>query len=479
VSGRAPSGSRDRGRRVPVGSDVAVSPPDRAAGAGDEPAGLASRRAAYRALRRVHGTGAWAPRAVDSALRGAALDARDRAFAANLAYETLRWEGTLDWALDRVLSRPRSAVQPELLDVLRLGAWQLLYGGTPDRSAVATAVEVARAEIGPQATGFTNGVLRGLARARDGLPWPPRDGDEGLGLALGYPAWVVAEARRAFGDRAADVLAAGNEAPGLTLRACGDPVALLAELRAAGLDAAPGRAAPEAVRVPGADPAALPAVAQGRATPQDEASMLVVRALAAAAGGLEGALAYDAAAAPGGKSTHLAQLGARVVAGDLRPARARLVAEAAARLHLAERVAAVAADATAPPLAAGSVDAVLLDAPCSGLGVVRRRPELRWRREAGDPERLGALQGRLLSAVARLVRPGGTLLYSVCTWPAAETGDVVAAFLAAEGDRFSPLALDPRVLGGAGTPAGPGVQLDPARDGVDAMYLCAFRALPL
>jgi 16S rRNA (cytosine967-C5)-methyltransferase len=434
--------------------------------------GLASRQAAYRALRRVHSSQAWAQRAVDSVLRRGDLDVRDRAFAANLAYETLRWEGTLDWVLARVLTRPLSAVQPEVLDVLRMGAWQLLYGGTPDRAAVGTAVDLARAEIGPQSTGFVNGVLRGLVRGKDSLPWPPTDTDEGLGLALAYPAWVVAEARQVFGDRARAVLEAGNAAPGLTLRATGDPAALIAELREQGHDAQPGRAAPEAVRVPGADPAALPAVAEGRATPQDEASMLVVRRLAEAAGvpagssaaggasPLDGRLVFDAAAAPGGKSTHLAHLGARVVAADLRPGRAALIAQLAQRLEVADRVRVLTADASAPPFRPSSFDAVLLDAPCTGLGVVRRRPELRWRRDPGDPARLGALQVELLEAVAPLVRPGGTLLYSVCTWPAAETADVVEAFLAADGDRF--------------TQTGDAVQLDPDRDGVDAMYLCAF-----
>ncbi|MGH3665789.1 MAG: transcription antitermination factor NusB, partial [Egibacteraceae bacterium] len=126
------------------------------------PTGLGSRVAAYRAVRRVHADGAWAGPAVDAALRRAYLGARDRAFAANLAFSTLRWEGTLDWALRQVLDRPLEGIQPEVLDVLRLGAWQLLYGDVPDRAAVGTAVDLARAEVGPQATGFANGVLRGL-----------------------------------------------------------------------------------------------------------------------------------------------------------------------------------------------------------------------------------------------------------------------------------------------------------------------------
>jgi len=508
---RPAGGGRRSGAAVPPsgaagGLQGALGPPSGAEGG--EVVGLPARRAAYRAVRRVHSTEAWSTRAVDSALRGGDLDARDRSFAANLAYQTLRWEGTLDWALARVLTRPLDQVQPELLDILRLGAWQLLRGGVPDRAAVWTAVDLARAELGPQATGFANGVLRGLARRRDALPWPDPGTDEGLGLALGYAPWIVAEARAVHGDRTPAVLEAGNEPPGLTLRASppGTRDDLVAELRAAGRDAAPTLHAADGVRVPGADPADLPAVAEGRATPQDEASMLVVEALAAAlgrgprpapsgaggsappptrpgAGGGHGALpapalrglrVLDAAAAPGGKTTHLAGLGAEVVAADVRAGRTRLVAEAAQRLHLADHVQTVTADMTAPPFGPASFDAVLLDAPCTGLGVVRRRPELRWRRDPGDPARLGALQGELLAALAPLVRPGGVLLYSACTWTGAETTAVVERFLAAEGDRFT---AERARTGSAGrpAPAGPGTLLDPAADTTDGFYLAPLR----
>ena len=450
--------------------------------------GLPARQAAYRAVRRVHEDGAWSTRAVDWALRGSGLDARDRSFAANLAYETLRWEGTLDWALGRVLTRPLGQVQSELLDALRMGAWQLLRGGVPDRAAVGTTVDLVRAEIGPQATGFANGVLRGLARARDTLPGPDRRTDEGLGLALAYPPWVVAEARAVFGDRAEEVLAAGNVAPGLTLRAHppGTREALLAELGDRGVDATPTAHAHDGVRAPGADPAGLPAVAEGRATPQDEASMLLVQALATALttpdvggeGPLAGLRVLDAAASPGGKATYLAGLGAEVVAGDVRPGRTRLVAEAARRLHVADRVRTVTADAGDPPFPPASFDAVLLDAPCTGLGVVRRRPELRWNRDPQDPGRLGDLQLALLTALAPLVRPGGVLVYGVCTWTRAETTGVTRIFLAAEGDRFTPEDPLP-ALNGAGrpTPTAPGALLDPAHDDTDGFYLTVLRAI--
>jgi 16S rRNA (cytosine967-C5)-methyltransferase len=435
---------------------------------------------AWQVLRRVHADGAWSPLVLGAALRRADLDERDRSFAANLAYSTLRWEGTLDWALGQVVTRPLNQVEDGLLDVLRLGAWQVLFGGTPDRAAVATTVDLARAVIGPRATGFTNGVLRGLVRGRDALRWPPEDTDEGLGLALGYASWIVAQARTRFGDAARAVLEAGNVPPGVTLRAIRDSDGLLGELRAAGLPAERGRWAPEAVSVPGADPSSLPAVLEGRAAPQDEASMLVARA--AVAGLPAGALVLDACAAPGGKTTHLAQLGMRTIAADLRPGRAALVTAAAARARL--DVAVVAADGLAPPWRPGSFDAVLVDAPCTGLGTVRRRPEVRWRRAPDDLARLGKLQLALLEHVAPLVRPGGRLVYSACTWPLSETAEVAHAFLASHAGpshpgpshpgRFTALPLD---FAGAGTrlDGDPGIQLRPDTDGTDAMYVCAFR----
>lgn len=440
------------------------------------PVGVASRRVAWQAVRRVHEHGAWSPPAVAAALRASTLTGQDRAFAANLAYSTLRWEGTLDWVLAHVVRRGLADIEPAVLDVLRIGAWQLLYGNVPDRAAVDTAVELARAEVGARATGFVNGVLRALGRRVGTLPWP--GGDEGVGLRLAYPAWMVVEARRRFAGRAEAVLEAGNAPPGLTLRAVGSRDELLEELRAAGLDAREGRLASEAVRVAGADPTTLAAVADGRATPQDEASMLVTRVVAERVLSADGALpqgwaVLDACAAPGGKSTHLAQLGATVTAADLRPTRAGLVAAAAARLGLSDRVAVAVADATAPPWRTGSFAAVLVDAPCTGLGVVRRRPELRWRRDAGDPRRLGALQLSLLEAAAESVAPGGRLVYSACTWTVAETVDVARAFLAVHGDRYA--AADVSAVAGArALPGDPGVQLTPDTDDVDGMYVAAF-----
>ena len=478
--------------------------PDRASGRGAadqrpphrEPAGLAARRVAWTAIRRVHTDVAWASPAVDAALEASGLDARDRAFAANLAFETLRWEGTLDWLLGHVVRRPLPEVEPDLLDVLRLGAWQLRFGRVPDRAAVDTSVELARRHVGARTAGFVNGVLRALVRA--GPPLPSGTDAESLGLRLGMPAWSVDLARQRFGPRADDVLAAGNEPPGLVLRVnVADDTAesssarrpgagrarLLEELRAEGIAAHLGRH-PKAVHVPGGVAARIDAVRSGRATVQDEASMYVIDAVLDAAGSRDsaGALVIDVCAGPGGKTTGLQEAGARVVAVDRHASRARLVADLAQRDASPARasglnpidpsVVTLVGDAARPPLREAIADVVLVDAPCTGLGVVRRRPELRWRRTASDAARLAEVQRELLTASAALVRPGGALAYSVCTWPAEETREVVEAFLDAH-PGWTPQR--PAIDAGTVLDGDPGVQLAPDVDGTDGMYIAVLR----
>ena len=436
------------------------------------------------AIRRVHADEAWASPAVDAALERSGLDARDRAFAANLAFETLRWEGTLDWLLGHVVQRDLTEVEPELLDVLRLGAWQLRYGRVPDRAAVDTSVELARRHVGARTAGFVNGVLRGLVRSRP--PLPSGTDATAVGLAFGMPAWTVQLARDRFGTRAEAVLAAGNEPPGLVLRASAAAArdGIVEDLVAQGWDARPGRH-PKAVHVPGGVASAIDAVADGRATVQDEASMHVVDAVmgAIADSGSDDAgarpLVVDVCAGPGGKTTGLAEAGAAVVAADVHPVRARLVADLATRAAAqpdteagSGTVRALAADAVRPAVRDQVADAVLVDAPCTGLGVVRRRPELRWRRSSSDPDRLGDLQVALLMSASALVRPGGALVFSVCTWPLAETQTVVSRVLT---DMPGWVAEKPLIDAGTMLADDPGIQLAPDRDDTDGMYIAVLR----
>lgn len=383
-------------------------------------AGLASRRAALEAIRRVDEDGAYSNLAVPEVV-GDLAEARDRAFASHLAYDTLRWRGTLDWMLAAVVDRPLGEVEPAILRVLRLGALQLYRSQVPARAAVATAAELAGEVVPPArrrgAVGFVNGVLRSLARRQDGLAWPDPAQDPVTSLALetAHPAWIVEDLLERFGrERTRAILTADNRPPGLTLRATEDRDRLLAELAALGIDATAGELAPEAVRAPGADPRELAAVQEGRAVPQDEASMVVAQSTGAG----PGQRVLDLCAGPGGKATHLAALGAAVTAVELSPARARLIEQAAARTGVEVDVRV--GDGRRPPVDS-RFDVVLVDAPCTGLGTGRRRPEVRWRRTPDDVRSLAALQQELLDAGSEHLELGGTLTYAVCTWTGEET----------------------------------------------------------
>lgn len=390
--------------------------------------GLGARRAALAAIKVVEEDKAWSTIAVPDAV-GDLREARDRAFASRLAYDTIRWEGTLDWALGHASSRPPRDIEPSILRVLRMGALQLMKMRVPSHSVVDTAATLAKESVprarAQGAAGFVNGVLRGLNRKlqSDALQWPDDGTVEGLVLATAHPEWIVRDAMARFGDDVRAVLDADNESPGLTLRANGSVTELVAELRALGIDAHPHDAVGVGVSAPGGDPRRLACVQEGRAVPQDAASMLVVESLEPQ----PGQAVLDLCAGPGGKTSHLATLvgpTGSVTAVELHPHRARLVTQAAARQGLDVDV--VIGDVLEDPVGDRTFDAVLLDAPCTGLGVGRRRPEVRWRREPKDAAALGELQARMLVEAARHVAPGGKLTYAVCTWTTAETLGVLA-----------------------------------------------------
>jgi 16S rRNA (cytosine967-C5)-methyltransferase len=449
------------------GGTEADAPGAVAADAAPDPLeGVASRQAAASALIHIHAEDAWASPVVDKVLTASSLDLRDRSFVANLVFSALRWEGTLDWVLSRQINRPLDDVEVTLLDVLRLGTWELLYGHAPSHAVVHAWVEVARALVGQRATGFVNGVLRGVTRAQPDLPWPDPSTDAGMALRHGYPEWVVTAARLRFGpDRMAAVLDAGNTPAPLVLRAVAPRQQVLDSLAAAGIQATPGRLSRDAIILTDrAVPGDLACIADGTAIVQDQASQVI--GLAAADGLPAGAIAIDLCAAPGGKATHLAQQGLQVTAVDKHAGRLRRTAQMAARLGLPMET--LAADGTATGLPAGQADLVLVDAPCSGLGVVRRRPELRWRRDEASITALQAIQTDLLRAAVALVRPGGRVAYAVCTWTRDETDAVVGEVLA-DG------ALVQRDAPGVGTLTAHGVQLAPDTDEGDGMYLSVLQ----
>jgi 16S rRNA (cytosine967-C5)-methyltransferase len=364
--------------------------------------------------------GAYSNVLLPSVLRDSTLASRDRAFATELVYGTLRRRRTLDGMVAPALDRTLDALDAPVRAAVRLGAYQLLIG-VAAHAAVSETVAAAPRRARP----LVNAVLRKVAAA--GPPWPEPGGDDpaAIGLRLSFPDWIVERLITDLGrDDAVATLRAANEPPPVTLRP--HPGSTHADELArelsdvAGADVELGRLGTGAVVVRGAgDVGRLPAVVEGRATPQDEASQAVVTVLDPQPGDR----VLDTCAAPGGKATAAGErVGADglVVAADVHPGRARLVRRAAARLRLGH-VHAVVADGRTLPVAGRTFDRVLVDAPCTGLGVLRRRPEARWRIQPDAVEQLATLQRELVGAAAAALRPGGTLVFSVCTLTRDET----------------------------------------------------------
>lgn len=434
-----------------------------------------ARLAAYDVLRAVRTQDAYANLVLPQALLDHGLVGRDAGFATELAAGTLRRQGTYDAVIDACLDRGK--VKPRIRDVLRLGTHQLLGMRVGSHAAVSTTVDLARARIGPRAVGLVNAVLRKVS-AHDLDAWlalvapdVATDPVGHLAVVHSHPRWVVEELARALGDREAELaalLVADNEAPAVVL------VARPGRSTREELPGEPTTLSPYGVRLAGGDPGSVPAVAEGRAGVQDEGSQLVAIALVAAP--LEGVDArwLDLCAGPGGKAALLAALaterGARLVANEPQEHRARLVRRALAG---ATGVEVTSADGRAPPWEAGSFDRVLLDAPCSGLGALRRRPEARWRRRAADVEDLVPLQRDLLRSALDLVRVGGVVVYATCSPVLAETAGVVRSVLAARDDvELEPPTLD--LPDAAGPLPGTG-QLWPHRHLTDAMFMAVLR----
>ncbi len=423
----------------------------------------ASRAIAVDALVRVE-AGAYSHILLPELLRKQPLDPRDRAFVTELVYGTLRRQRTLDHLLARVSSRPIASLDPGVRAALRVGVYQL-YAGSSPHAAVGETVGV----VAERARGFANGVLRSVSRL--GPPWPLPTGDSvhAIGTRESHPDWIVQTFADELGMEAARAtLALDNEPPAVTLRV--NPMRTTRaeatdELRASGIEVDDGTLVPHAlvVRHTG-DLGALAAVRAGRVSPQDQASQAVVAALDPQ----PGERVLDVAAAPGGKAAAAAEAmrdDGVVVAADLHPARVRTVARAVERLGL-RTVAPIAADGRDLPVRDATFDRVLLDAPCSGLGVLRRRPDARWRVQPHDVTQLAELQRALLTSAARAVRPGGRLVYSVCTLTRLET-IAVDAFAASELPEL--VACEPAAE--PWRPHGRGALLAPSAAGTDGMFV--------
>ncbi|MFD2092400.1 RsmB/NOP family class I SAM-dependent RNA methyltransferase [Blastococcus deserti] len=437
-----------------------------------------ARLTAYDVLDGVSSREAYANLLLPQLLRERDLDERDAAFATQLAYGTLRAQGTLDAILARLVSRPLAELDPRVLDLLRLGAYQLIDLRVPSHAAVDTTVDLTRAVVGTGASGLVNAVLRKVAAGGDRSQWLATlggDGDERLALATNHPRWIVDAWRDALGGSSTDpaeleqALLADDAAPEVHLVARRMPRDALAEESGG----EPGPWSPYAVRLHGGDPGRLPSVRSGAAAVQDEGSQLAGLLLARAPLQGRDEAWLDMCAGPGGKAGLLAAVrpgGVRLTAVDRARHRAELVRSALAGEADVE---VLAADGRRPPWQPGSFDRVLLDAPCTGLGALRRRPEVRWRRTPDDVPPLVELQTGLLTSALASVRVGGVVAYVTCSPHAAET--VAVADAAAERDDVEvlPVArLFPEVPGIARGDHG---QLWPHRHGTDAMFMALLR----
>ncbi|WP_313663203.1 transcription antitermination factor NusB [Cellulosimicrobium cellulans] len=457
-----------------------------------------ARAVAFDVLRQVDGSDAYANLVLPPLLRERGIRGRDAGFATELAYGTLRLRGRYDAVLALCLDRPLDRLDAPVLDVLRLGAHQLLGMRVPQHAAVSETVGLARERTGAGSAQLVNAVLRRVARTPldDWLTTIADDAPDdlaALAATQSHPVWIVRALRDALAGNGRPVaeldalLAADNDAPRVTLVArpgLADPDEL-----ADGDDrVTPSRWAPTALRLEGGDPAAFGAVRDGRAGVQDEGSQLVALALAAAPlAGTDDARWLDLCAGPGGKAALLAALaaerGARLVANEVQPHRARLVEKALAAVPAAAVEAVRTGDGRAVGQdEPGAYDRVLLDAPCTGLGALRRRPESRWRRTPADLATLTGLQRELLDSALDAVRPGGVVGYVTCSPHLAETQVVVADVLrrrddvelldapAVVRDVVRPEARDAIELGDRQD-----VQLWPHVHGTDAMHLTLLR----
>jgi 16S rRNA (cytosine967-C5)-methyltransferase len=448
-----------------------------------------ARRVAYDAVAGVHRDDAYANLLLASLLGQAGLDRRDAALATELVYGTLRRRGTLDEIIAVAADRAVERIDPPARDALRLGTYQALFTRIPAHAAVSATVGLVR-QVAPGATGFANAVLRRVSE-RSLEEWlvqvaPPYADDPMAHLAVvhSHPQWIVRAFAEALGGdlvETARLLAADNEPAPVHLCARPGRVDVIDLADESG--GSPGAFSPYAVYLPDGAPGDLRAVADGRAHVQDEGSQLVADALAGVpvpgpAGGARRWL--DMCAGPGGKAALLgaiaAQRGAHLTAVEVAAHRAALVTQAVRGLPVTVLHDDARTVGSGDALPAAAFDRVLVDAPCTGLGALRRRPEARWRRVPGDLPALTRLQRELLVAAIAAATPGGVIAYATCSPHVVETGVTVA-----EARRRSPHPtelLDARQFLPAGMPGlgdGPTAQLWPHRHGTDAMFLALLR----
>lgn len=395
------------------------------------------RSVAFHVLRAVAEKDAYVNLVLPATLKEHQIEGRDAAFATELVHGTIRRQGTYDAIIGKVASKGLGSIDPPVLDALRLGTHQLLSMRVPAHAAVSTTVDVVRREIGHKPVHFANALLRKIGQ-KDldgwlGVITEGLEGDEARAVRTSHPLWIVTalhQALRGHGAQIDKLLAADNAPPRVTL------VARPGLSTPDSLPGTPGKLSPYArILDEGGDPGDIAAVRDGRAGVQDEGSQLVAIALAEALVDGDDSTWLDLCAGPGGKAALLgalaAQRGAGLVANEVLEHRAELVRQG---VRLLDNVDVVSYDGRHGPWEPASFDRVLVDAPCTGLGALRRRPESRWRRSEADLEELVPLQMALLNRALELVRPGGVVAYATCSPHLRETSGVLDAVTAGRDD---------------------------------------------
>jgi 16S rRNA (cytosine967-C5)-methyltransferase len=445
------------------------------------------RGVAFDTLRAVRESDAYANLLLPREIARAGLSGPDAALATELAYGTLRRQGTYDAIIADAAGRAVDRIDPPVLDALRLGVHQLISMRIPSHAAVNETVRQVRRAAGTGAAGFANAVLRRVSgRTTDEwmkrLDELARSDDERLALRHAHPVWVIRAFRRALAaeGRAVELealLTADNAAPGVTMTALPG----LAEIPE-GAERTPY--SPIGFRLGGGDPGPVVARSQGRIRVQDEGSQIAALALTRATSVTAGERWLDLCAGPGGKTAVLAAearaAGAHLEANEVSPARAGLVRDSVAGVPTEVPVSEEDGRTRA---GRARYDRILVDAPCTGLGALRRRPEARWRKTAADVPELAALQGELLLAALDALRPGGIVAYVTCSPHLAETAAVVAEARRRRGDQIEELdaravvsSISPAPIDLAAPEDGSGrAQLWPHRHGTDAMSIWLLR----
>lgn len=413
------------------------------------------REIALKTIYEINEKGAYSNIALSKQLESNTLKDVDRAFVTDLVYGTIKWKLTIDYIISKFSSTKLKKISPWILNLLRLGVYQILYmDRIPESAACNESVKLSKKYGHAASSGFVNGVLRNIARKKDSISYPDKQKDPVLYLSVRYshPDWLVNEWINNFGvEFTESLLISNNEVPDFTIRVNTLKTTkeeLISNFRKSGLEASEGRAVDEALvlKNPGSF-LKLDVYKAGHFQVQDESSMLSSKILDPK----PGELVIDVCSAPGGKTTHMAQLmnnKGSIIARDIHEHKINLIDEASERLGISIVKAQVYDALMVDESLVEKADRVLVDAPCTGYGIIRKKPDIKWSRTMSDLKEITELQLKILSAASKYVKPGGFIVYSTCTIGKEENRDLVERFLTdnKEFDFYGFTELLPEVL---------------------------------